>query len=189
MRLDKILPAGMTFPYDFGFIPATQGEDGDPLDVLLLNDAPTFPGCVVPARIIGVIEAEQSRRQRRSFATTASSRSSRLGTIRPDTKRSTRWATSGWRRSSTSSSPTMKSKGASSSRSPAAAPKTPTDCWTKPPVRAPPETAANRLGGPAGNDRGLPAKRRSESWRLNCGPTSRFTKGFAASRGSNWTRR
>src|SRR5262245_60285682 len=50
----------MYFPYDFGFIPSTRGQDGDPLDVLLLTDEPAFPGCVVPARLIGVLEAEQT---------------------------------------------------------------------------------------------------------------------------------
>jgi inorganic pyrophosphatase len=58
--LDKVLPLGASFPFDFGFIPRTQGEDGDPLDVLLLGDEPTFPGCVVLARLIGVVEAEQT---------------------------------------------------------------------------------------------------------------------------------
>jgi inorganic pyrophosphatase len=59
-RLSKALPQGMSFPHDFGFIPSTRGEDGDPLDVLLLMDEPAFPGCVVPARLIGVLEAEQT---------------------------------------------------------------------------------------------------------------------------------
>ncbi len=59
-RLSKVLPEGMYFPYDFGFIPSTRGEDGDPLDVLLLAEEPTFAGCVVPARLIGVLEAEQT---------------------------------------------------------------------------------------------------------------------------------
>jgi inorganic pyrophosphatase len=59
-RLGKILPQGMCFPYDFGFIPSTRGEDGDPLDVLLIADEPAFPGCVVSARFIGVLEAEQT---------------------------------------------------------------------------------------------------------------------------------
>jgi inorganic pyrophosphatase len=53
------LPAGMTFPYDFGFIPRTLAPDGDPLDVLLLMDQPAFPGCAVRGRLIGVIEGEQ----------------------------------------------------------------------------------------------------------------------------------
>ena len=57
--LKKVLPAGMVFPYDFGFLPQTLAEDGDPLDVLLLMDEPAFPGVVVRARLIGVIEGEQ----------------------------------------------------------------------------------------------------------------------------------
>jgi inorganic pyrophosphatase len=57
--LRKVLPAGMAFPYDFGFLPQTIGGDGDPIDVLLLMDEPAFPGCAVPARLIGVIEGEQ----------------------------------------------------------------------------------------------------------------------------------
>lgn len=58
-QLKKVLPAGMVFPYVFGFIPSTQGEDGDPLDVLVLMDEPAFPGCLLKCRLIGVIEGEQ----------------------------------------------------------------------------------------------------------------------------------
>jgi inorganic pyrophosphatase len=57
--LKKVLPAGMTFPYDFGFLPQTLAADGDPIDVLLLMDEPAFPGVAVRARLIGVIEGEQ----------------------------------------------------------------------------------------------------------------------------------
>lgn len=57
--LKKVLPAGMTFPYDFGFLPQTLAPDGDPLDVLLLMDEPAYPGVVVRSRLIGVIEGEQ----------------------------------------------------------------------------------------------------------------------------------
>ncbi len=57
--LSRVLPDGMVFPYDFGFVPSTMAEDGDPIDVLLLMDAPAFPGCVVDSRLIGVIEGEQ----------------------------------------------------------------------------------------------------------------------------------
>jgi inorganic pyrophosphatase len=57
--LKKVLPAGMVFPYDFGFVPQTVASDGDPIDVLLLMDEPAFPGCAVKARLIGVIEGEQ----------------------------------------------------------------------------------------------------------------------------------
>jgi inorganic pyrophosphatase len=58
--LAGVLPAGAVFPFDFGFVPSTIGEDGDPLDVLLLMDAAAFTGCIVYARLIGVIEAEQT---------------------------------------------------------------------------------------------------------------------------------
>ncbi len=61
-RLGKVLPAGSVFPFDMGFLPSTRGEDGDPLDVLVLMDEPVFPGCLVEARLIGVIEAEQTER-------------------------------------------------------------------------------------------------------------------------------
>lgn len=59
-RLKGMLPVGASFPYDFGFVPSTLGEDGDPLDVLLLMEEPAFPGCLVAARLIGVIEVEQT---------------------------------------------------------------------------------------------------------------------------------
>ena len=58
IMLKKVLPAGMVFPYDFGFVPSTLADDGDAIDVLLLMDEPTFPGCVLDARLIGVIEGE-----------------------------------------------------------------------------------------------------------------------------------
>lgn len=57
--LKKVLPAGMAFPYDFGFLPRTMADDGDPIDVLVLMDEPAFPGCLLLARLIGVIEGEQ----------------------------------------------------------------------------------------------------------------------------------
>ncbi len=61
--LKKVLPAGMTFPYDFGFVPRTKAEDGDPVDVLVLMDEPAFPGCVLKCRLIGIIEGEQGNKQ------------------------------------------------------------------------------------------------------------------------------
>lgn len=57
--LKKVLPAGMAFPYDFGFVPSTKAEDGDPVDVLVLMDEPAFPGCVLGCRLVGIIEGEQ----------------------------------------------------------------------------------------------------------------------------------
>lgn len=53
----------MTFPYDFGFIPSTKAEDGDPTDVLVLMDEPAFPGCLLKCRIIGVIEGQQGKKK------------------------------------------------------------------------------------------------------------------------------
>ena len=62
--LKKVLPAGMVFPWDFGFLPRTLAPDGDPIDVLLLMDEPAFPGVAVLARLIGVIEGEQIEKQK-----------------------------------------------------------------------------------------------------------------------------
>jgi len=59
VKLKKALPAGMVFPFDFGFIPSTIAEDGDPMDVLVLTDAPTFPGCLVECKVLGIIKVEQ----------------------------------------------------------------------------------------------------------------------------------
>ena len=79
-KLGGVLPEGHSFPYDFGFIPSTKAEDGDPLDVLLLLDAPTFPGCVVEARLLGALEVEQhdkdgtTQRNDRLLAVAANSR-------------------------------------------------------------------------------------------------------------------
>lgn len=58
--LRKVLPIGMSFPFDFGFVPGTKGEDGDPLDVLVLMDEPTYPGCLVRCHPLGVFEANQT---------------------------------------------------------------------------------------------------------------------------------
>jgi inorganic pyrophosphatase len=58
-RLKKLMPSGSVFPFNFGYIPSTRGGDGDPLDVLVLMDAPAFVGCLVEVRLIGVIEAKQ----------------------------------------------------------------------------------------------------------------------------------
>ncbi|MGE0644451.1 MAG: inorganic diphosphatase [Nitrospira sp.] len=63
-KLSRILPVGHVFPYDFGSIPGTRGEDGDALDVLMVMDEPTFPGCLITARLIGVIVACQTEKGR-----------------------------------------------------------------------------------------------------------------------------
>jgi Inorganic pyrophosphatase len=58
--LAKPLLAGLTYPYDWGFIPSTKAEDGDPLDVLIIHDAATYPGLVLACKPIGVLEVVQS---------------------------------------------------------------------------------------------------------------------------------
>ncbi len=64
-ELKTVLPAGMFFPYDFGFIPSTVADDGDPIDVLVLMDEPAFPGCLLKCRVIGIIEGEQTKNKQR----------------------------------------------------------------------------------------------------------------------------
>jgi len=81
-KLKKVLPLGSVFPFDFGFLPSTLAEDGDPLDVLVLMDAPAFPGCLVQARLLGVIEGVQTeegkkRRNDRLIAVSAESHNQR----------------------------------------------------------------------------------------------------------------
>ena len=63
--LKKVLPAGMAFPYDFGFVPSTRAEDGDPVDVLVLMDEPAFPGCLLTCRPVGLIEGEQGTKKKK----------------------------------------------------------------------------------------------------------------------------
>src|SRR5215470_3515423 len=55
-RLDRTLYSPVHYPGDYGFIPSTRGQDGDPLDLLVLVDAPSFPGCVIEVRPIGVLK-------------------------------------------------------------------------------------------------------------------------------------
>src|SRR5947209_16151466 len=54
-RLDRTLHSPVHYPGDYGFIPSTLGHDGDPLDVVVLVDAPSFPGCLIEVRPIGVL--------------------------------------------------------------------------------------------------------------------------------------
>jgi inorganic pyrophosphatase len=61
-KLSKILPEGLNFPLHFGFIPGTKGEDGDPLDILILMDEPSYPGNLIECKVLGVIQAEQTEK-------------------------------------------------------------------------------------------------------------------------------
>ncbi len=58
IKLDRVLYGPNYFPFEYGFIRDTLGEDGDPLDCVLLSSSPTFPGCIVKARPIGILEME-----------------------------------------------------------------------------------------------------------------------------------
>ncbi len=64
--LSKSLLAGLTYPYDWGFVPRTEADDGDPLDVMILHDAATFPGLVLTCKIIGVLQVEQRSNGKKS---------------------------------------------------------------------------------------------------------------------------
>ena len=58
--LSRPLPLGLRYPYDWGFVPGTRADDGDPLDALVLSDVTTFPGLVIRARPLGVVRLEQN---------------------------------------------------------------------------------------------------------------------------------
>jgi len=57
--LSKSLLTGLTYPHDWGFVPSTKADDGDPLDIMVIHDAATFPGIVLTCRVIGVLQIEQ----------------------------------------------------------------------------------------------------------------------------------
>ena len=68
MTVSRPLPLGITYPYDWGFVPSTQADDGDPLDAMLLWDVSSQPGVVVATRAIGVLRVEQNRTNRQPSA-------------------------------------------------------------------------------------------------------------------------
>lgn len=57
--LSKSLLTGLTYPHDWGFVPSTKADDGDPIDIMVVHDAATFPGTVLTCRIIGILQIEQ----------------------------------------------------------------------------------------------------------------------------------
>jgi inorganic pyrophosphatase len=59
--LDRVLYSSVHYPTDYGFVVETLGEDGDPLDVLVLVQEPTFPGCIIPARILGGLDMQDEK--------------------------------------------------------------------------------------------------------------------------------
>jgi inorganic pyrophosphatase len=60
--VSRALPLGLIYPYDWGFIPGTKGEDGDPIDALALHDGATYPGVVLPCHALGVVELVQEEK-------------------------------------------------------------------------------------------------------------------------------
>ncbi len=60
--LSNLLPQGFSFPFDFGFIPSTAAEDGDPLDIIVLMDEAAHVGCLLTVRVIGVIRVQQTEK-------------------------------------------------------------------------------------------------------------------------------
>jgi len=64
--LSRVLPQGFIFPFDFGFIPSTAADDGDPLDVIVLMDEPAHVGCILKVRLIGVIKLVQTEKGKKT---------------------------------------------------------------------------------------------------------------------------
>lgn len=60
IAFSEVLPEGMEWPFDYGFIPQTLAQDGDPLDVLVLTETPLFSGCLIEARIIGAVKERKN---------------------------------------------------------------------------------------------------------------------------------
>jgi len=61
--LSRPLPLGMAYPHDWGFVPGTRADDGDPVDALVLSEGTTYPGLVIACRPLGVVRLEQNRKK------------------------------------------------------------------------------------------------------------------------------
>lgn len=59
-KLRLTLPEGMQWPYDYGFVPRTLADDGDPLDILVMNQIPTFTGCLLETRVLGIVRLKKN---------------------------------------------------------------------------------------------------------------------------------
>lgn len=85
-RAKDVMPLGTSFPFDFGFVPDTKAEDGDPIDVLVLADAPLAVGAVVECRLLGVFRVAQSERGDRKLI-----RNDRVIAVPAKSLRGARW--------------------------------------------------------------------------------------------------
>jgi inorganic pyrophosphatase len=65
-RFSKSLLTGLTYPHDWGFVPSTKADDDDPLDIMVVHDAATFPGIVMTCRVIGILEIEQKSKRKKA---------------------------------------------------------------------------------------------------------------------------
>ena len=63
MTLSRPLTLGVTYPFDWGFVPGTQMSDGDPMDAMLIWDTATYPGVVIPCRAIGLVKVDQRKKE------------------------------------------------------------------------------------------------------------------------------
>jgi inorganic pyrophosphatase len=59
------LPVGLTYPFDWGFIPGTKAEDGDPLDALVISDVSSYPGVVIPCRLLAAVLVDQRNEKKK----------------------------------------------------------------------------------------------------------------------------
>lgn len=88
MSVSRPLPAGLLFPFDWGFVPSTRGADHDPVDAFLMWDVPAFPGVVVACRPLGVLQVEQNAA---NFDPSARVRNDRVLAIPTESRREHHW--------------------------------------------------------------------------------------------------
>ena len=85
--VSRPLPLGLSYPHDWGFVPGTRAEDGDPLDALVLSEGTTFPGMVLRTRPIAVVKLEQDAKPARGAGRRRRERNDRLVAVLEDAPR------------------------------------------------------------------------------------------------------